>query len=115
MSEPMLLGGLPKIALHGGATHVFNADGIGVIAGPFPSNVAARWWIVEHIEGTLTPAQRETWTRLMDGHHASHDAGLELGVIDMVRHDKPLEQLWKYLPRRFERRDARALAAGDAA
>jgi hypothetical protein len=99
-NEISLLGGLPKVGRIAGVPHVWEADCVGKpIAGPFASSDAARWWIVEHLEKTLTAVQRAVWVRVMEHNHATRDAGLELGLIDMVKHNRTFEQIEKYLPR----------------
>ena len=85
------------------------------LAGPFMTAVAARLWIVEHIESGLAPAKAEVWRQVAARLPAPTDIGLELGLIAMVARGMTLEQLQRYIPRHFERRDPRALASGEAA
>lgn len=86
------------------------------IAGPFTTGYAARLWILEKLEASLSESHRAVWAALserMGG--VTHDLGVELFLVEQVARGRTAEQLAKYLPRRFDRRDAKALAAGEAA
>lgn len=118
MSEPVCIGNLPKVARHGDAIHVFPRDGGRVpIAGPFKSADEARWYVVELLEKELTEPQREIWRKAMEHHTPTRDAGLELGVLDMVQHGRTWEQIARYVPRQRHgdrrQQDRRSLAAND--
>lgn len=116
----MRIGGLPITVARGDEWFVLPADGMvksAPIGGPFPNPSAARWFVVEYLETTLTEAQRELWQRVMERHTPTTDAGHELGLIDMVKHGRTFEQIAPYLQRarHGERRqvDRRMAAAGE--
>lgn len=114
MSEPICIGNLPKVMTFHGAPHVFGRQGGRVpIAGPFKDGDTARWYVVELLEKELTEPQQAIWRRVMQHHTPTRDAGLELGLLDMVQHGRTLEQIAPYLPRARQTFDRRAAAAGD--
>lgn len=114
MSDAIRIGGLPIVIARGPAWFVLPADGTqrtAPLGGPFSSPNAARWFVVEYLETQLTEPQRELWRRIMERHTPTTDAGLELGLIDMVQHGRSYEKIAPYIPRR--QIDRRAASAGD--
>lgn len=117
--EFVRIGGLPIVARLGndndGPIHVFPVEGgRRPIAGPFKHNRAARLWVVEHLEGLLKPAALDVWRQVAALLPPPSDFGLELGLIDMCRRGRTLEQIVRYIPKPDRRAvDRRALAAGD--
>lgn len=86
------------------------------IAGPFTTAYAARLWILEQREAGLSEERRALWAELSAAiGGVTHDLGLELFLVEQVAQGRTFAQLAKCLPRRPERRDPKALAAGEAA
>ena len=114
----MRIGALPLVQRQevDGKVYVYPPDGLGrSLAGPFDTSDAGRWWVVEHLESTLTPAQLEVWRAVVDLLPAerSRDGGLELGLLDIVRHGRTIEQLRKYIPRGAARSPQRTFGYDD--
>lgn len=87
------------------------------VAGPFDSALAARLWVLQHLEAALTEPQRETWAKLAQRIGGlTHDLGVELFLLEWVAKGKSFERLVRYVPRGVRRPvDHRMAAAGDAA
>lgn len=92
-------------------------DGGGApLAGPFATTYAAKFWIVEQVEAGLSDVKRAIWAEVSRRLGTlTADLGLELFLVEQVARGKTLAQVTKYLPHRFERRDPKALASGEAA
>lgn len=119
MSEFQRLGSLPfvaRLSRDDSAIHVFPATGGSKpIAGPFATTEAARIWVVQFLEGKLTPEQLDVWRQVAAQLPAPSDFGVELGLIEACARGWPFAQLEKYIPRPERRRvvDRRMIAAGE--
>lgn len=100
-----------------GPLHVFPVEGGRTpMAGPFESVPAARLWVVQHLEGLLTPEQLDVWRQAAQLLPPPSDFGHELGLLYLVRKNLTFAQIEKYIPKPERRQaDRRALAAGERA
>ena len=69
------------------------------LAGPFESAVAARVWIVQHVEAGLSPAKLAVWGTVSERLPPPSDMGLELALIALVAKGRTLQHVAAYLPR----------------
>lgn len=100
----------------GGPIFVLPDVGRAALAGPFTTGAAARLWIIEQVERGFSEERRVIWGTLvakLGG--VSHDLGLELFLVGQIARGKSLQELLRYIARPVERRDPKALAAGEAA
>lgn len=87
-------------------------DGRVPLAGPFPTAMAARVWVIEKVEAGLSPAKLEVWRQVSLRLPSPTDMGLELALVALVARGRTVPLLTKYLlPPRVDRK---MLAAGGA-